>query len=373
MNKTLEASLFFTGTIIGAGVLGLPYVVEKSGFLIGLIDIILIGFLILLISLMLGEITLRTKNPHQLPGLAEKYIGKKTKHLVTFFSIMQIYGALTAYVQGCGDILSLLGISPVLAKLLFFIPFAAITYFGIRGVEEGTSILVPLIIFSILIISVSSLFYFNPANLAKVSPSNFLMPIGVTMFAFSGIFAIPQMKEILWLEKRKLKNSILIGFFIPFFLYIFFVFSSIGALGEEISEVATISLGTHYGPFFLIFGNFFAFFAMATCFISLGNALREIYNQDYGINKYLSFIFALFPSLIALTGVSTFSQILSLTGSLFIAPLYIIVVYIFYKIKKIGERKPEYELRLPYFSLLLIGFVFLIITLLVSLHTLFLT
>ncbi len=366
MNKTLEASFIFAGTIIGAGVLGLPYVIEQVGFLIGLIEIILLGFLILLICLMLGEITLRTKRPHQLPGLAERYIGKKTKHLVTFLSVGFIYGALIAYVQGCGDILSLLGIPPVIAKLLFFIPFAAITYFGVKGVEEGESILTPLIILGIFIISIVSLFYFDLTNLAKVEFSNFLTPVGVIMFALAGLFAIPQMKEVLWLEKEKLKKSILIGFSIPFILYIFFVFSCIGALDGEVSEIATISLGEHYGPFFLIFGNLFAFFAMATCFISLGNSLREIYNQDYKINKNLSFILAVFPSLIALAGLSTFTEILSLTGALFIAPLMIIIVYIFYKIKKIGERKPEYELKIPEWSLWLIGLFFLFITILIS-------
>lgn len=366
MNKTLEAGFIFTGTIIGAGVLGLPYAIEQAGFLIGLIDVVLIGFLILLVSLMLGEVTLRTKRPHQLPGLAEKYIGKKTKHLVTFLSIAGIYGALIAYIQGCGDIISPFGISPIIAKLLFFISLAIIIYFGVEGVEKGESIFTPLIIVFLFIISIAALFYFNPAYLTKAEYINFLSPIGVIMFAFSGFFAIPQMKETLWFEKRKLKNSILIGFSIPFFLYVFFVLSCIGALDGEISEVATVGLGEHYGIFFSVFGNFFALFAMATCFISLGNAVREIYNQDYKINKNLSFILAVFPSLIALLKLATFTRILSLTGSLFVGPLMIIIVYTFYKIRKIGERKPEYELRLPNWSLWLIGLFFLFITVFVS-------
>ncbi len=366
MNKTLEASFTFTGTIIGAGILGLPYIIEKSGFLIGLIDIILIGFLVLLVSLMLGEVSLRTKKPHQLPGLTEKYLGKKPKHLVAFLSIGSIYGALIAYTQGGGDIISLLGIPPILSKLLFFIPFAAITYFGIKGVEEGEDIFTSLIIIFILVISIASLFYFNPTNIAKIELINFFTPMGVIVFAFAGVFAIPQMKEILWYERKKLKKSILLGFSIPFFLYVFFVFSCIGALGGEVSEVATIALGEHYGIFFSIFGNLFALFAMATGFIALGNALIEIYNQDYKISKNLSFIAAMFPPLLALAGLSTFTEILSLTGALFIIPLYILIVYIFYKIKRLGERKPEYELKLPNWSFWVIALFFLFVAVLVS-------
>jgi len=375
MNKVLKASFIFTGTIIGAGVLGLPYVIEKSGFLIGLVDIVLIGTLILLISLMLGEVTLRTKNPHQLPGLAEKYIGKEAKHLIAFLSIMSIYGALTAYIQGGGEIISFFfdffNIPSLIAKLLFFIPLATITCFGIKGVEEGEDIFTPLIIIFIFIISLGSLFYFDKANLTKVELFNFFTPMGIIIFAFSGLFAIPQMKEILWFERKNLKKSILIGFSIPFFLYILFTFSCLGALDGEISEVATISLGKHYGIFFSIFGNLFALFAMATCFISLGNALIEIYNQDYGINKKISFIFAMSPPLIALAGLSTFTEVLSLTGTLFIIPLYILTIYIFCKVKRFGERKPEYELRLPYWLPHLIALFLLFVSILVSFQSLF--
>ena len=376
MNKVLKASFIFTGTIIGAGVLGLPYVIEKSGFLIGLVDIVLIGTLILLISLMLGEVTLRTKNPHQLPGLAEKYIGKEAKDLIAFLSIMSIYGALIAYIQGGGEIISFFfdffNIPSLIAKLLFFIPLATITCFGIKGVEEGEDIFTPLIIIFIFIISLGSLFYFDKANLTKVELFNFFTPMGAIIFAFSGLFAIPQMKEILWFERKNLKKSILIGFSIPFFLYILFTFSCLGALDGEISEVATISLGKHYGIFFSIFVNLFALFAMATCFISLGNALIEIYNQDYGINKKISYIFAMSPPLIALVVLSTFTEglftkVLSRTGTLFIIPLYILTIYIFCKVKRFGERKPEYELRLPYWLPHLIALFLLFVSILASL------
>ena len=75
--KTFIAGLaILIGTAIGAGILGIPYVVAKSGFLIGLGYIILLGLIILLVNLYLGEIILRTKGKHQLGGYAKKYLGK---------------------------------------------------------------------------------------------------------------------------------------------------------------------------------------------------------------------------------------------------------------------------------------------------------
>lgn len=370
MGKLLKAGFTFTGTIIGAGILGLPYIISKPGFFLGLLAIILIGTIVLLISLMLGEICLRTKEDHQIPGLVEKYIGKKTKYLVTFFSMASMYGALLAYVEGNGKLISnFLGIEIIIAKLIFFIPFATIIYFGIKGVEESETILTLFVIVSILILSFASLLYFNPKNLISIRLEEFFTPFGIIVFAFSGIFAIPQMKEILRFEKYKLKESILFGFLVPLVIYILFTFSTIAAFGNNIGEIATISLA-RYGIFFLLFGNIFAFFAMATCFISLGNALREIYLEDFKIDNNLSFLFAVLPPLLSLFGFATFTQILSMTGSLFIIPLMLIIIYLYYKTKKIYERRPEYELKIPNFIILLISIFLLFVTILTCLQIL---
>ncbi len=63
------------GTIIGAGVLGLPYVISQAGFNLGLILILIIGLAVLYMNLFYGEVVLRTKTAHQLAGYAEKYLG----------------------------------------------------------------------------------------------------------------------------------------------------------------------------------------------------------------------------------------------------------------------------------------------------------
>ena len=73
----LEAVATLIGTMVGAGVLGIPYVFARAGFVTGLIDLIILGTAIVFIYLYLGEVVLRTKGNHQLTGYAEKYLGKK--------------------------------------------------------------------------------------------------------------------------------------------------------------------------------------------------------------------------------------------------------------------------------------------------------
>src|SRR3989338_6366946 len=103
MSKTYQAISILDGTIIGAGVLGIPYVVMQSGFGIGLINIFLIAFVMTIILLYLGEIGLRTKADHHLTGYANLYLGKKGKILMFIAFVFGIYSALLAYLIGEGE------------------------------------------------------------------------------------------------------------------------------------------------------------------------------------------------------------------------------------------------------------------------------
>ena len=80
-----------TGTIIGAGVLGLPYVFHISGYLPSY-AFMLLGFCVcLLINLMLAELTLRTPEKHQISGYVEKFLPKYKKlgkYLIMFSMIV---------------------------------------------------------------------------------------------------------------------------------------------------------------------------------------------------------------------------------------------------------------------------------------------
>src|SRR3989338_2637874 len=94
----LDAVSTLIGFTIGAGILGIPFVVAKAGFLTGLLNILVLGILILILNLYLGEVTLRTKGIHQLTGYARIYLGKIVNFLMTSSFIIFSYGALAAYI-----------------------------------------------------------------------------------------------------------------------------------------------------------------------------------------------------------------------------------------------------------------------------------
>src|SRR3989344_4169379 len=104
--EVFQAIATLTGMIIGAGVLGIPYVVAKAGILLGIIDIVAIGLVVLSMHLFLGEVVLRTPGNHQLTGYAEIYLGKRGKALMMISALIGMYGALLAYIMGEGEALA---------------------------------------------------------------------------------------------------------------------------------------------------------------------------------------------------------------------------------------------------------------------------
>src|SRR3989338_1692458 len=105
-NHFFEATALLIGTIGGAGILGIPFVVAKVGLTIGLAYIVGIGILFLLLNLMMGETVARTKKPLQLVGFSEQYIGAWGKRCSVIVVVLNVYGALLAYMIGEGAVLA---------------------------------------------------------------------------------------------------------------------------------------------------------------------------------------------------------------------------------------------------------------------------
>ncbi|MEK6973954.1 MAG: aromatic amino acid transport family protein [Nanoarchaeota archaeon] len=359
----LEAIATLTGTTIGAGILALPYVVQKAGFLTGLLDFFIIGLSILFINLAMGEVALRTKENHQLTGYANKYLGKKGKLIALLVMIFGIYGALTAYIIGEGKALAaLFGGNELLYSFLFFLIASSIVFIGIRIVKKFELVLASVSVLLIMLIIAMSIGKVNLDNLEQFDIKNLLIPYGVIFFAFLAIPAIPEMKEELSRNKKDLKKAIIIGTSIPFIAYILFTFAIIGAAGLNTSEIATLNLEKAINnKVAVFFGFLLPIFSMSTAFLSLALALKEMYMYDLRLNKNVALILTvLVPLIVVLLGVTDFIKILSVVGALVAGVDGFLVIAIWRKAKKHGNRKPEYSVNLNKVLMLLIILVFIL-------------
>ena len=359
-----EAIATLVGTIIGAGVLAIPYAIQKAGFLTGLLNLAILSIAVIFLYLYLGEVVLRTKRNYQLPGYAEHYLGKKGKILMTFTMTFTIYGALTAYMIGVGrSLAAILGMqnsiivvgiaipADLFLGLLFSAFASTIVYLGLAFIRKSELLMSAIVVTTITLICAFIFLKIDISNFASFNLTKIFVPYGVILFALAGAVAIPEMKEELIKNKKLLKKAIVIGTLIPIVLYTLFSFVIIGVCGPSTSEIATIYLGEHFGIVMIILGNLFAIFAMSTSFLTLGLGLKEVYNYDYKIKKCLSWALACLVPIILFILVfffireEIFYKTIGLAGGVAMSIEGMLLVIMFNRAKRRGERKPEYTIK----------------------------
>ncbi len=352
----LEAISTLVGFTIGAGILGIPFVVAKAGFLTGILNIIILGVLVLLLNLYLGEVTLRTKGIHQLTGYARLYLGKIGNFLMTVSFIIFSYGALIAYIIKTGEFLNALlrpifGGTVIVYAFIFFLFSFIVIYEGIRIVEKSEVWMVFLICIIIIILAILTIPNLNVDNLTGFNVNNFFLPYGVVFFAFLATPAIPSMNEELKNNKKELKKAIIIGSLIPLFIYMLFALIVVGVTGVNTTDGAILGLANVLGNKILVLGSFLGVLTMATSFIAVAFSLSEMYHFDYKVKRKISSIFACFiPLVIALAIINSniknaFFKVLDITGSIGGSLVGILIILIWLSAKREGNRKPEYSIH----------------------------
>jgi tyrosine-specific transport protein len=372
----LEAVSTLVGTVIGAGVLGLPYIIAKAGLLNGVILLLLLGAIVTLMYLYYGEIILRTKKVHQLSGYAEKYLGKWGKLIATISFLISMYGALIAYLIGSGSALSsIFGGSSLVFTIIFLAAGAILVHKGIAAVEKSESYLMFIVLGLILFISALGAGKIQPANLTGFKAETLFLPYGLILFALLGTNAIPEMREELIKDRRLLKKSIIIGMLIPIAAYILFSVVVVGVVGAggfallgDDEKIATVALIPYLGSHLAVIGNLFAVFAVATSFLSVSLSLKEMFMYDFNLDERLAFALTFLPPLIPVVlRLTSFIMILELMGIIVGGITAFLIVLMFWRSKKLGDREPEYTMN----SNPLMGLIILFIVLLGTIYALF--
>lgn len=360
--SSFAAIATLTGTAIGAGFLGIPYVVAKSGFLIGTTHLILLAFVIMLVNLYLGEVILRTKQKHQLPGYASKYLGKWARILMIFAMLFGIYAAMIAYFIGEGQVLSFIFTGTtkysLIFSLAFFVVIAFLVYFGIEALKKGETIGMMVVLSIVIILTIIFLPKIALNNLTYISnsPIEWFLPYGVILFSFLSFSALPEVKQEIKGNECIFKKAIIIGALIPLLTYFIFTTAVVGFAGKATPEIATIALGK--------IPSLLAVFTMFTACFALSNALRDMYILDLKIKHFYAWLLAIAVPfilflLIFLFKIATFITVLEWSGAISGGLTGIIALLMAIKAKKFGDRKPEYKMPINWLIVLILILLFI--------------
>jgi len=355
------------GTIVGAGIFGIPYVISKSGIIPGLFYFLILGLAVLLLHLFYGEIVLRTKEKHRLIGYSQKYLGKWEKFLITISTILGTTGVLLAYLILGGEFLKII-FSPffTLSSFHFSLIFWLILiYFIFKGIkliapaEIFTNLAFFIIIFIVFCFLIPKL---NLENFNLIDSKYIFLPYGVIMFALVGFVAISEMADILKTseERRSFKKVIVIASEIVIILYFFFSLAVVGVSGKDTSPEALSGLVPFLGQKIIIFGALIGAITLADSFLIIGLYFKNTLIYDYHLPKILAFLISSgLPLFLFLIGFRAFIPVIGFVGTIIGVIEGIIIVLIFEKIKKLGDREPEYSLRLPSILIYLLIIIFI--------------
>lgn len=331
-------ALIFSGTI-GAGILGLPYAVAKVGSLIGVFYIIGIGVLMIGFNLLVGEIAVRTKGDFHLVGMAEKYLGRWGKPLMTVLVYLVSFGILDVYIIGEGESLAALFGGPAVGwSLLFWLIGSTLVFIGLRVVKVADfvlSLLLLSVVFFIIAVSAPNV---QTVNFAYHNWAQILFPFGVLLFAFSGSGSVLEAHSLIGDDKRLFRKAILLAGGIILMVYLVFAMVVLGVTGAETTEIATIGLGNKIGRSVFLLGNIFAALAMATSFITNSLLFRDSLRWDYRWPSWkASLLVCGIPLLLYLFGLRGFILMIDLIGGVFFSLEMLLIILIYWQAKRKGD------------------------------------
>ena len=229
--------------------------------------------------------------------------------------------------------------------LIFFVIAAIILFVGLKILkvfELWMVLALLLVVFLIFIFGFSAV---DLNNYKNIQLNGWLIGYGLMLFAYGGAASIVPLREILRGHEQQVKRAVTIATVIPIVVYVFFSLIVVGVTGLATTEVATIGLGEKSGQAIIIFGNLFAFFAMGTSFLTIATTLKEFFHYDLKLPRITSLALTLaLPFFIFLFIARGFVDTMGVVGGVAFGLSGIIMVLMFWRAKKLGDRQPEFSL-----------------------------
>lgn len=134
-SSVLTASFNFINSIVGAGIIGIPYAIQRCGFVTGVLMLAFVAYLVYQSVTMLIDCGVKAKKL-DFEELAEYLLGRTGYYAALVFMFLFAYGAQVAYLVVIGDTI------PVVAEL--FLPDSIFANRNITIALMSTLIVLPL-------------------------------------------------------------------------------------------------------------------------------------------------------------------------------------------------------------------------------------
>lgn len=342
----LSAFLLLVGTIIGAGVFGVPLVFSRMGLVTGTLVFWVVAALVTCSHLLFIEVIARDAGQHRLPGYVGRVLGGTMEHLTTMSHALHLIGANLAYIILGGEFLyALLGSTVHIVgvfgwQVLFWGAGALTVLTGLRSMSRVESLMTWVEVGSMaLIAGIACAFVRQPIPF-EAHWSEATAGLGVFVFALSGLTVIPEVYELA--EKRlhvtrrvTLLSSVLTALLTWVFgVGVYLAATHDGQLGSAAAIVRILPTGISW----LL--PLFGFFAVATSYLTTAYDLRSMYVYDLRWRSWVASSLALGAPLVLFLFLSRdFFRTVDVVGALFSASnAFLISVAAYVAMHRSGKR-----------------------------------
>ncbi len=350
-----EAVAIIVGANVGSGILGLAYSSRLAGWPILVLWLAVAGLFTTFSMLYVAESALRTKKPLQLPGLAEKYVGKVGSVLIFISVCANSIGCMVAYTTGSGNILcTLLGLPNWAGSLLFTVPCVLVVWFGLKATGLWEKFMSTGMVVLLGIIVIAS-FLSGKADVSRAVYANwtYAVPLlSIAIFCYIAQYAVPELARGMRHTPKKLPVAIILGMFITGVLLAVVPLAVLSLTGaEEVTQVATLAWGQALGTWALYTANIFALCAMMTSYWAVGGSMLtnivdmfKLKDEKDTKTRLIAIACTVLPPFIlAYAGLVSFVDAIGWAGTFGGVIMSIVPVLMLNNARKKGDIEPEWK------------------------------
>ena len=350
-----EAVAIIVGANVGSGILGLAYSSRLAGWPILVLWLAVAGLFTTFSMLYVAESALRTKKPLQLPGLAEKYVGKVGSVLIFISVCANSIGCMVAYTTGSGNILcTLLGLPNWAGSLLFTVPCVLVVWFGLKATGLWEKFMSTGMVVLLGIIVIAS-FLSGKADVSRAVYANWTYAVPLlssAIFCYIAQYAVPELARGMRHTPKKLPVAIILGLFITGVLLAVVPLAVLSLTGaEEVTQVATLAWGQALGTWALYTANIFALCAMMTSYWAVGGSMLtnivdmfKLKDEKDTKTRLIAIACTVLPPFIlAYAGLVSFVDAIGWAGTFGGVIMSIVPVLMLNNARKKGDIEPEWK------------------------------
>ena len=294
--RVLSGTFLIAGTMIGAGMLGIPLLTGVAGFLPGIVVTCVVWLFMYCTGLLFLEVTLWMPDGSNVLSISGRFFGKGGRFVSGIMFIFLYYCLMIAYFAGGAPLLAdALGISPLswLSFSLFGLIFAIVVAIGPKSIDRVNIIMSVAMIASWFTLIGGGGEKVEASRLAYTNWSAMVWAMPVLFSAFGFHNVIPSLCSYLKRDKRSLRFAIFWGSFLPLIVYLVWQWLIIGAIPQErITETlkqgipVTAAFQSVTGErYFSLIGRFFAFFAIVTSTLGVAFSMVDFLGDGMGIKR----------------------------------------------------------------------------------------